>query len=246
VPYGVPHGRGANLLVFNTEAFADAAPDSWGVMFDGGTPADGAVSVYDSPIYIADAALYLMATQPDLGITNPYSLDQQQFDAAIALLEQQKPLTGQYWSLYTDQQTALEGGTVLAGTTWQVIVNLAQANGAKIDAVKPVEGATGWSDTWMISSRAAHPNCMYKWMDWIISPEANAQVAEWFGEAPANAKSCDLTSEGFCDTFHADDEPYWDDVYYWTTATAECIDGRTDVECVPYTEWVNAWNELRS
>jgi putative spermidine/putrescine transport system substrate-binding protein len=87
---------------------------------------------------------------------------------------------------------------------------------------------------------------MYKWMDWIISPEANAQVAEWFGEAPANAKSCDLTSEGFCDTFHADDEPYWDDVYYWTTATAECIDGRTDVECVPYTEWVNAWNELRS
>ncbi len=82
VPYGVPHGRGANLLVYNTEAFADGAPDSWGVMFEGGTPADGAVSVYDSPIYIADAALYLMATQPDLGITNPYALDQEQFDAS--------------------------------------------------------------------------------------------------------------------------------------------------------------------
>ena len=71
-----------------------------------------------------------MATQPDLGITNPYALDQEQFDAAIALLEQQQALVGQYWSLYTDQQAALEGGTVLAGTTWQVIVNLAQANGA--------------------------------------------------------------------------------------------------------------------
>jgi putative spermidine/putrescine transport system substrate-binding protein len=246
VPYGVPHGRGANLLVYNTEAFADAPPDSWGVMFDGGTPADGAVSVYDNPIYIADAAVYLMATQPDLGITNPYALDQAQFDAAIALLEQQQALVGQFWSVYTDQQAALEGGTVLAGTTWQVIVNLAQANQAKIDAVKPVEGATGWSDTWMISSNAAHPNCMYLWMDWIISPEANAQVAEWFGEAPANAKSCDLTSEDHCETFHADDEAYWEDVYYWTTATTECVDGRTDVECVPYTEWVNAWNELRS
>ena len=54
-PYGIPHGRGANLLVYNTETFADAAPDSWGVMFEGGTPADGAISVYDSPIYIADA-----------------------------------------------------------------------------------------------------------------------------------------------------------------------------------------------
>jgi putative spermidine/putrescine transport system substrate-binding protein len=247
VPYGVPHGRGANLLVYNTEAFVDAAPDSWGVMFDGGTPADGAVSVYDSPIYIADAALYLMATQPDLGISNPYALDQEQFDAAIALLEEQQALVGQFWSLYTDQQAALEGGTVLAGTTWQVIVNLAQANEAPIDAVKPVEGATGWSDTWMISSQAANPNCMYLWMDWIISPEANAQVAEWFGEAPSNAESCALTSdENHCETFHAEDAAYWEDVFYWTTATEECLDGRTDVSCVPYTEWVDAWNELRS
>jgi putative spermidine/putrescine transport system substrate-binding protein len=246
-PYGVPHGRGANLLVYNTEAFADGAPDSWGVMFDGGTVADGAVSVYDSPIYIADAALYLMATQPDLGITNPYALDEEQFDAAIALLEEQAGLVGQYWSLYTDQQAALEGGTVLAGTTWQVIVNLAQANGATIDAVKPVEGATGWSDTWMLSSQASNPNCMKLWMDWIISPYANAQVAEWFGEAPSNAKACDLTSEGHCELFHADDTGgYWDDVWYWQTATEECLDGRTDVKCVPYTEWVNAWNLLRS
>ena len=188
-----------------------------------------------------------MATQPDLGITNPYALDQAQFDAAIALLEEQKALAGQYWALYTDQQAALEGGTALAGTTWQVIVNLAQANGATIDAVKPVEGATGWSDTWMISSQAAHPNCMYMWMDWIISPEANAAVAEWFGEAPSNAKSCDLTAvPDHCDIFHADDDRYWEDVWYWTTPTEECLDGRTDVTCVPYTEWVNAWNALRS
>lgn len=246
-PYGVPHGRGANLLVFNTQAFADGAPDSWGVLFDGGTPADGAVSIYDSPIYIADAALYLMATQPDLGITNPYSLDQEQFDASIALLETQQSLVSQYWAVYTDQQAALEGGNALAGTTWQVIVNLAQANGATIDAVKPVEGATGWSDTWMVSAQAAHPNCMMLWMDWITSPWANAQVAEWFGEAPSNAKSCDLTADpDHCATYHAAETDYWSDVWYWTTATAECIDGRTDVACVPYSEWVNAWNTLRS
>ena len=95
-------------------------------MFESTSAAAGAVSIYDSPIYIADAALYLMATQPDLGITNPYALDQTQFDASIALLEAQKDLAGQYWSVYTDQQAALEGGTALAGTTWQVIVNLAQ------------------------------------------------------------------------------------------------------------------------
>jgi putative spermidine/putrescine transport system substrate-binding protein len=246
-PMGIPHGRGANLLVYNTEAFADGAPDSWGVMFDGGTAADGAVSVYDSPIYIADAALYLMATQPELGITNPYALDQAQFDASIALLEQQAELTSQYWALYTDQQASLEEGSVLAGTTWQVIVNLAKANGALIDAVKPVEGATGWSDTWMLSSKAKNPNCMKLWMDWIASPWANAQVAEWFGEAPSNADSCGLTADpDHCTTFHAAETDYWTDVWYWTTATEACLDGRTDVTCVPYTEWVNAWTALRS
>src|SRR6188472_3438053 len=246
-PYGIPHGRGANLLVYNTDTFADAAPDSWGVMFDGGTPADGKISVYDSPIYIADAAVYLMATQPDLGITNPYALDADQLDAAVALLDAQKPLIGQYWSIYTDQQTALEGGTVLAGTTWQVIVNLAQANGAKIDAVKPVEGATGWSDTWMLSTKAAHPNCMKLWMDWITSPWANAQVAEWFGEAPSNRDSCGVTTDpDHCTIYHADQTDYWTDVWYWTTPTSTCRDGRTDVECTTYPQWVDAWNSLRS
>ena len=245
-PYGIPHGRGANLLVFNTEAFPEA-PDSWGAMFVPGGPADGAISVYDSPIYIADAALYLKATQPDLGIDDPYALDQAQFDAAIALLQEQKDIAGQYWALYTDQQAALEDGSALAGTTWQVIVNLAQTNGALIDAVKPVEGATGWSDTWMLSSQAANPNCAKLWMDWIASPWANSQVAVWFGEAPSNAKSCDLDGmASHCELFHASDDDYWTDVHYWTTATEECLDGRTDVACVPYTKWVEAWTELRS
>ena len=245
VPFGVPHGRGANLLVFNTDTYP-TPPDSWGEVFEPTSAGAGSVSVYDAPIYIADAALYLKATQPELGIENPYALSREQFDASIALLEQQKDLVGQYWSLYTDQQAALEGGTALVGTTWQVIVNLAQANGAKIDAVKAVEGATGWSDTWMISSQAAHPNCMYMWMNHIISPEANAGVAEWFGEAPSNEKSCDLTTDpNHCAVFHAGETEYWEDVWYWTTPTEECVDG-SGGECVGFSEWVEAWNSLRA
>lgn len=245
VSYGVPHGRGANLLVYNTEA--GPAPTSIVDMFSPDSPYAGKISVYDSPIYIADAAIYLMATQPELGITNPYALDQTQFDAAIAALETQKSIVSQYWALYTDQQAALEAGSVTLGTTWQVIVNLAKANGAKIDSTLHKEGATGWSDTWMISSKAKHPNCAYMWLNHIISPQANAAVAEWFGEAPSNAKSCALTSDpNHCATYHADDEAYFANVWYWTTPTSKCLDGRTDVECVPYSEWVNAWNKLRA
>ena len=245
-PMGIPHGRGANLLFFNTEAFPDGL-DSWSVMWEAGSAAEGAVSVYDSPIFIADAALWLMATQPELGITNPYALDQDQFDAAIALLEEQKAVAGQYWADYVVQAGAMTDGSVLAGTTWQVVASFAQSTGAKVDVVKPTEGATGWSDTWMLSSQAANPNCMKLWMDWIASPLANAQATEYFGEAPSNEKGCALTTNpDHCTNFHAGETEYWTDVWYWTTATEECLDGRTDVACVPYTEWVNAWNALRA
>jgi len=244
--YGVPHGRGANLLMVNTDVVTDGG-DSWALTWESDSPVAGKVSAYDSPIFIADAAMYLMATQPDLGITNPYSLDQKQFDAAIALLQQQKPLISEYWSDYLKQMAAFKEGSTVASTTWQVVANAVAAEGTAISAVKPKEGATGWSDTWMIAKDTPNLNCAYKWLNWIASPEINAQAAEWFGEAPANSKACALTAnKEHCAIYHAEETDYWNDVYYWTTPTAQCLDGRTDVECVPYSEWVTAWSALRS
>jgi putative spermidine/putrescine transport system substrate-binding protein len=246
VSYGVPHGRGANLLAYRTD-IVKPAPTSWGSVFDPNSPYKGKITAYDSPIYIADAALYLMKTKPELGIKYPYALDQDQFDAAIALLNQQKPLIGEYWGDYLKHVASLKSATTVLGTTWQVNINLAKSEGVKVEGIKPTEGSTGWSDTWMISSKAKHPNCAYRWMDHIISPKANAGVAEWFGEAPANQKSCELTADpNHCDTFHASDDAYWKDVYYWNTATEKCLDGRTDVTCVPYSEWAKAWTALRN
>jgi putative spermidine/putrescine transport system substrate-binding protein len=246
VAYGVPHGRGANLLAYRTD-IVKPAPTSWGAVFDANSPYKGKITAYDSPIYIADAALYLMKTQPDLGITYPYALDQTQFDAAVELLNTQKPLIGEYWGDYLKHVASLKSGGTVLGTTWQVNINLAKSEGTKVEGIKPTEGSTGWSDTWMISSKAKHPNCAYLWMNHIISPAANAGVAEWFGEAPSNAKSCDLTSDkNHCTTFHASDDAYWEDVYYWNTPTENCLDGRTDVKCVPYAEWVKAWSSLRN
>ena len=246
VSYGVPHGRGANLLAYNTKEVTPA-PDSWGAVFDENSPYAGKITAYDSPIYIADAALYLMATQPDLGIKYPYALDQAQFDAAIALLEKQKPLVGEYWGDYLKHVASLKSGGTLLGTTWQVNINLAKGEGTPVEGIKPKEGSTGWSDTWMVSAKAKNPNCAYMWMNHIISPKANAGVAEWFGEAPSNSKSCALTADAtHCDTYHAADDAYWSDVYYWNTPTEKCLDGRTDAKCVPYSEWVKAWSALRN
>jgi putative spermidine/putrescine transport system substrate-binding protein len=242
--YGVPHGRGANLLMWRTDKVTPA-PDSWGVVFDENSPYKGKVTAYDSPIYIADAALYLMKTQPGLGIKNPYALDDKQFQAAVDLLKKQRSIVGEYWSDYTKEQAAFKSGDTVLGTTWQVIANLLAADKVKVQTLLPKEGSTGWSDTWMISSKAKHPNCMYRWMNHIISPKANAAVAEWFGEAPSNKKSCALTAaKDHCSLYHASDEAYFKKVWYWTTPTKQCLDGRGAI-CKDYSEWVQAWTEVK-
>jgi putative spermidine/putrescine transport system substrate-binding protein len=244
--YGIPHGWGANVLAWRADKVTPA-PDSWSVVFDPASPYKGKVTAYDSPIYIADAALYLKATKPDLKITNPYELDDTQFQAAVDLLKQQKSLVGEYWADYTKAVQALESGDTVVGTQWQVNVNLVNAGKkAKVESTVPKEGSTGWSDTWMVSAKAKHPNCMYKWMDWITSPEVNAQVAEWFGEAPAQTEACTHTADkSHCTTYHALDKAYADRISYWTTPTKNCGDARGNT-CKDYAAWTQAWTEIKS
>src|SRR5215212_508042 len=126
--YGIPHGRGANLLMWN-KGKVKPAPDSWGVVFDPSSKYKGKVTAYDSPIYIADAALYLKATKPELGIENPYELDDKQFKASIDLLKQQHGIVGEYWSDYAKEQSAFNNGDSVLGTTWQITANYIEADG---------------------------------------------------------------------------------------------------------------------
>jgi putative spermidine/putrescine transport system substrate-binding protein len=247
VHYGIPHGRGSNLLMWRTDT-VDPAPKTWAEMFDPASKFAGKVSVYDAPIYIADAAVVLMKTKPDLKITNPYALDDTQFAAAVDLLKKQRPMISDYWVDYTKQMDAFRGGNATVGTTWEVITNLLKAEDppVPVDIVKPPEGATGWSDTWMINSKTKHINCAYKLVDHLTSAAINIQIAEYFGEAPGNSKACALASSPeFCDSYHANDDAFWKDVWYWQTPEAKCVDGRTDVTCKDFAAWAKAWTEIK-
>ena len=246
VSYGVPHGRGANLLLFRTDVVTPE-PDSWSVVWEGGDKYKGKVTAYDYEIYIADAAVYLMATKPELGIKNPYALDDAQFTAAVDLLKAQRQNITTYWSAAQAEIDAFTSGDMVVGTSWQYQANVLTGAKVPVKAILPKEGSTGWSDTWMISSKAKHPNCMYKWMDYIISPKANAAATVYFGEAPVSPQGCaeaEKLSPGHCDSFHATDEEYFKKVWYWNTPTAECLDGRGPI-CKDFAAWTQAWTEIK-
>jgi putative spermidine/putrescine transport system substrate-binding protein len=252
--YGVSHGWGGNTLMWRTD-IVKPAPTSWDITFD---PAKmeaykGKVTAYDGSIYVADAALYLKTHKPELNITDPYELTQDQFNAAIDLLKAQHPYVGKYWSAYTDEIDNFTSGATVVGTTWPYQTNTLKAAKVAVNAVVPTEGMTGWADTWMLASKAKHPNCMYKWMAWMVTPHVQTEVAEYFGEAPANPKACaelDKTYgsygvKDFCTLYSVNDKSFYDSISFWKTPQADCGDSRGQT-CVSYDQWVTAYQAVKA
>ncbi len=243
--YGVPYQWGSNVLMYNTDAFGDTPPTSWSVIFEEQTLPDGEsnvgrVQAYDGPIYVADAALYLKAHNPELGITDVYSLDRDQFNAALDLLRQQRELVARYWHDAFIQIDDFTNEGIVASSSWPFQVNLLKFEGAPIDSVIPEEGATGWADTTMMSATAAHPNCAYLWLEHSLNPKLQGDLAAWFGSVPSVPAACDgneLLGPDGC-TVNGMDE--FERIDFWRTPTATCQDGRGEI-CVPYYEWVSAY-----
>jgi putative spermidine/putrescine transport system substrate-binding protein len=246
VHYGVSYEWGADVLMYNTKDVSPA-PDSWGVIFNGSSYS-GKVDAYDSPIYIADAAVYLKATQPDLKITDPYELTQDQFTAAVNLLKTQRKQIGNYWGSYTSQIQDFKNGSIVIGPTWPYQYNALHADGQPVGVVLPKEGATGWADTWMMSSKAKDPNCMLRWMAYATTPAVQAKTAYTFGSAPANPQACTILDKlvaNYCRDYHVTDPNYFKSISYWKTPLTDCGDSRGNT-CIPYSEWQTAWTDIKN
>jgi len=242
--YGVSLQWGPNTLLYNTTAVRPA-PDSWAAIYD--PQYRGKITVPDNPIQIADAALYLSSTRPELGIRDPYELTQDQLNAAVDLLRSQRPLIKKYWSLASDEIDLFKNGDAVVGASWPYQTITLQSSGAPVKDLIPREGATGWADTWMLSAHARHPNCAYKWMQWVSTPRVQAEQAISFGETPANTKACpymDRLQPGACAKYHANaPTAYFNSIRFWRTPTTDCGNGSQD--CTDYNTWQQKWTEMK-
>jgi putative spermidine/putrescine transport system substrate-binding protein len=238
--YGVPYQWGANVLMYNTRVFADQPPESWKVVFEqmelpDGQSNKGRVQAFDGAIYIADAALYLMQHQPDLGIKDPYELNEEQYEAALDLLRQQRKIVGRYWHDAFVQIDDFTNEGLVASSSWPFQVNILRSQDEPVDSVIPVEGATGWADTTMMHSEAPHPNCAYKWMEHSLDKKLQGDLASWFGSVPVRLDACkgnDLLGPDGCKTNGVEN---FDRISFWRTPTSDCESQDT---CVPYYRWV--------
>jgi putative spermidine/putrescine transport system substrate-binding protein len=242
VHYGVPYMWGPNVLMYNTEVFKEP-PTSWNVVFEkmdlpDGKSNEGRVQAYDGPIHIADAAQYLMFHKPELGITSPYELNEDQYKAALDLLRGQRQIVGRYWHDAFIQMDDFKNEGVVASGSWPFQVGLLQSENLPIASVIPQEGATGWADTTMMHVDSKHPNCAYKWMEHSLSSNLQSDLSVWFGANPAVLAACTdgrgmQTAEG-CTKNGLDN---FDKIRFWTTPVANCSQG--EGACVPYYRWVS-------
>ena len=245
--YGVSYQFGLNVLMYNTNVFKDGAPTSWDVVFKEMTLPDGKsnkdrVQGYVGPIYIADAALFLKSHNPELGITDPYELTDAQFAAAIALLKEQRKIAPKYWGDATSQIADFKSEGFVAAPSWPYQVNLLQADKQPIASTIPSEGATGWADTTMMSSKASHPKCAYLWLEHSLDPKVQGDVAAWFGSNPAVPAGCtssDLLGAEGCKTNGYDD---FDKIAFWKTPIADCGNGQSN--CVTYDRWTEEFTAI--
>lgn len=238
--YGVPYQWGGNILMYNTKVFPKA-PDSWNVVFEEQTLADGKsnkgrVQAFDGPIHIADAALYLMTHQPALGIKDPYELNEDQYKASLDLLRKQRQLVGRYWHDAFVQIDDFKNEGVVASGSWPFQANTLIADKQPIATTVPKEGVTGWADTSMVHSEAKNLTCAYQWLEHSLNNKLQGDLASWFGSVPVVPAACEgnalLGPEG-CKTNGIDN---FDRVHFWRTPVSQC---KSQGTCVPYYRWVS-------
>jgi putative spermidine/putrescine transport system substrate-binding protein len=240
--YGVPYQWGWNVLMYNTKVFGDKKPTSWATVFEEQTLPDGKsnkgrIQAFDGPIYIADAALYLKTKRPELGIKDPYELNEVQYKAALDVLRGQRKLVGKYWHDAFVQIDDFTNEGVVASSSWQFQANILGSKKAPIATVVPLEGATGWADTTMMHVEAKNTNCAYRWMEHSINPKLQGDLSAWFGSVPTVLAACKgnkLLGDGGCERQGLGS---FDKISFWKTPVSKCASQNN--ACVPYHKWVS-------
>lgn len=241
VHYGVPYMWGPNVLMYDTRAFKQA-PESWSVVFeettlDDGKTNKGRVQAYDGPIHVADAANYLMYHRKELGIKNPYELNEEQYKAALDLLRAQRKLVSRYWHDAFIQMDDFKNEGVVASGSWPFQVNILQSEKHPVASTIPQEGATGWADTTMLHADASNPNCAYMWMEHTLASNLQSDLSVWFGANPSVPAACTdgrgMQNAAGCSANGLDD---FEKIKFWTTPVSKC---KTQQSCVPYYRWVS-------
>jgi spermidine/putrescine-binding protein len=179
--WGVPYTFGIIRIVVDPKSFKET-PTSLKFLWD---PArKGKISLWD------DLETVYMAARAE-GVKNPYEMSDAELETVKAKLIGMKGNVRKYWFTAGELDTLLQSGDVDAGNAWETNLINAWKGGRELVEVKPAEGRGAWSDSWMISKGAGTKKCVYEWLNWSTSPEAQALGNAVTGFGYSNPKMID-------------------------------------------------------
>lgn len=178
--YGGNFAWGPTLMLYNTEEIT-TPPDSWSALLD--EKYKGKIATWNAPIQIAQYAL-LLDPKPE----DPYVLTDEQLAQVKDILVKQRPLVRAYWNFGGELAELFVNGEVIISDAWPYVTLGAKEGGAPVAEVWPKEGVTGWSDSWMITSKAKNVDLAYKWIDYMLGPDGQLGVLKNNNYAITNKK----------------------------------------------------------
>jgi putative spermidine/putrescine transport system substrate-binding protein len=178
-------------------------------------------------------------TRPELRITDPFLLDERQYAATLALLRRQQASLRGTWR---DEAAQLEGFSngVVASTSTPAQVRALQGEGLPVAWTLPAEGGTAQVEIAMLHSALRHPNCAQAWMQWALTPKAQALLAARAGALPVVSAACQEPSLAGTDACARDGMALLPRVHFQRVPPARCGRGR----CVPYSRWTRDYLAL--
>ena len=221
--YGVNFAWGPTVILYDP-AVISTAPTSWKAMLD--EQFKGKISTWNYPLQIAQYAL-LLDPIPE----NPFVLTDDQLAQVKDILVKQRPLVRKYWDLGGEVAELFQNKEIAIADGWSWITLQVKGSGGTVVEANPVEGLTGWSDSWCISKNARNVDLCYKWADYMIGPDGQKGVIENLNYSITNRVVAASLPADEQKALRLDDVPVeYAKIHMW-----QFVEG--------YDKWVQIWNE---
>ncbi|MFD7161433.1 extracellular solute-binding protein [Kribbella sp. NPDC059898] len=177
----------SEVLVYNTKQLNGAAPASWADFWD--------VKAFPGRRVLEDAAgekppLEQALIADGVALDALYPLD---VDRAFRVLEQIKPHILKFWTSGSENESLFSTGQAALGQGWSPRMAALAHGGLPLRIVWA--GAGNAAQCLAINKATANKDLAYSYVDFMMSPEVNAEFSTWFPGGPGNRVALGLIKD---------------------------------------------------
>jgi spermidine/putrescine transport system substrate-binding protein len=236
VRYAAPFLWGSSPLAYNAEMI-EAAPESWV-----GLEAD----TYRKKIVMLDDGLtHFRVWNRALGAEDATKVTPEQLDRTTETLMalKSKQVVALVRSMDDVAAYLARGDAWVSTSAWELVPAMKVAKDKPVRTFHPLPGDFTFCDTLCLVANAPQPDAAHDFINYMTSPEVQARAMNRMVRGVVNAQAVPMLDEGVRSLFHYDD---LDNFFASNPLLGFPPLGDNDEGFSTYTDWVNAWERVRT